>query len=209
MNKKLRGLLLTATVCLLLALGGCAVPSRIEKPPVEDEEPVKEGSVKEPMEEVVEQEEEKVEEVVEQVEVPNTPENVILPEDNPPPDNMTWISPGKVVISNFFPGARAEYYLSVHNGDDEECPFVISCRAPDRLYEGASFPPEEFQDWIIIADTDPVIAPESTEDVFIVLEMPEDAESPESWEFWVSVQDASQAGLVQTELCSRWLVNMR
>jgi hypothetical protein len=38
----------------------------------------------------------------------------------PPPElyDKIWISPGKVEVGNFFPGARAEYPLTIHNGND-------------------------------------------------------------------------------------------
>ena len=31
----------------------------------------------------------------------------------------------------------------------------------------------------------------------------------DKWEFWIVVKNVSQGGTVQTELCSRWQVNMR
>jgi len=34
-----------------------------------------------------------------------------------PPENSTWVYPGKVNIGNFYPGARAEYPLTIHNGN--------------------------------------------------------------------------------------------
>lgn len=35
-----------------------------------------------------------------------------------PPDDVDWLSPGKVNIANFRPGATAEYPITVHNGSD-------------------------------------------------------------------------------------------
>lgn len=34
-----------------------------------------------------------------------------------PAEHLTWISPGKVMVGNFYPGARAEWELLLHNGD--------------------------------------------------------------------------------------------
>jgi len=62
----------------------------------------------------------------------------------------------------------------------------------------------------VIAETNPVLAPKETRDILIALDIPEDAAIPaEKWELWISVKDASQEGMVQTELASRVPVSMR
>lgn len=134
--------------------------------------------------------------------------DVVLPTD--PPSDVNWISPGKIEVGNFYSGARAECVLSVHNGNDFPVTFAVDYRHPDSVEEGWAKPTEEVQDWVIIADATPVIAPFETAEILIVLDMPEDAVSPAPlWEFWVSVKDTSQTGMVTVELCSRWLVTMR
>lgn len=202
-----------------------------------------------------------------------------------PPSDITWISPGKVEVGNYYPGATAEWTMKVHNGssermetfkvtteigedsitlplkakvwqedinnisvvsdlesdlinvdsydygtdnltisgmaDDsvriftieyipESTPFSVNYRHPDNVDEGYAKPPDEAQDWVIIADTTPVLAPYETRDILVVLAMPQDAEvfAPK-WEFWVSVKDTSQTGFVAVELACRWLVSMR
>ena len=140
-----------------------------------------------------------------------------LPEEKPeqmvvagePPPDRTWISPGKVQIGNFYAGARAEWDLSLHNGESEERTFSISYRHPDRVEKGFEPAPGEAKDWVIIADASPVLAPRETRNMLVVLELPDNAEVPPQWEFWVAVKDISQGGMVQTVLCSRWLVRMR
>lgn len=130
----------------------------------------------------------------------------------PPPElyDRTWISPGKVIIGNFYPGARAEYPVTVHNGNEASCSFTITCRPADHVDEPYVKAPSEVQDWVMIVDPTPVLAPKETKDILVTLEMPEDVEvfAPQ-WEFWVSVIDTTQGGVVRTELCSRWLVSMR
>ena len=131
----------------------------------------------------------------------------ILPDE--PPIDRTWISPGKVQVGNFYPGARAEWNLLVHNGKDTAASFLISYRYPDHVGDGYAKPTTEVQDWIIIADPTPILAPKETREILIVLEMPKDATAPgKLWEFWISVKE-SQTTFIQTELCSRWLVSMR
>lgn len=137
----------------------------------------------------------------------NNPE-VVLPGE--PPTDMTWISPGKVNVGNFYPGARAEYPLSIHNGNDTATSFLVSYRYPDHVGEEYVKPPPEAQDWIIIADATPILMPKETRDILVVLAMPKDANSPApKWEFWISVVDTTQTGMVRTELCARWLIQMR
>lgn len=124
--------------------------------------------------------------------------------------DRTWISPGKVHVGNFYPGARAEWTLLVHNGKDVAASFAVSYRYPDHVGEDCVKPIEGVEDWVIIADPTPVLAPKETREILIVLAMPSDAAvfAPK-WEFWISVIDTTQTGMVQTELCSRWLVTMR
>ena len=142
----------------------------------------------------------------------NTPpangETTILPGE--PPLDRTWISPGKVQVGNFHPGARAEWNLLVHNGKNTTASFLVTYRYPNYVEEGYNFPTAEVQDWVIIADPTPVLAPKETRAISIVLEMPEDATAPgKLWEFWISVKDTTQTGMVVTELCSRWCVSQR
>jgi hypothetical protein len=140
---------------------------------------------------------------------PETPE-VVLPGANVPPENMTWISPGKVMVGNFYPGARAEYPLTVHNGNDTTASFSIYYRYPDHVGAGYEMPPTEAQDWVIVADPTPVLMPRETRDILITLDMPENASiSTPKWEFWIGVKDTTQTGMVHTELATRWLISMR
>ena len=130
--------------------------------------------------------------------------------DLQPSEDATWISPGKVFIEDLFPGARAEWTLSVHNGNDEDAPFLVAYKEPSHVEAGYEPPLAESPDWVVIAETNPVLAPKETRDILIALDIPEDAAIPaEKWELWVGVKDASQEGMVQTELASRVLVSMR
>jgi hypothetical protein len=199
-----------------------------------------------------------------------------------PPDDMTWLSPAKVYITDFRPDNRAEWILTVHNGnktireeryvttepnetevtislnhiiyddiddirlesdnnadnlevtgiagDDSitisgfipaasriiviEYPYYskynISYRLPDQPLEGYVNAPEQAQDWVIITDSTPLLAPDETREILVAVEMPADAVIEEkNWEFWISVMDVTTSGIVTTELCSRWLVTMR
>jgi len=133
---------------------------------------------------------------------------VVLPDE--PPIDKTWISPGKVNIGNFYPGARAEYPITIHNGNDTDTSFAVAYRYPDHVATGYAKSPTEAQDWVIIADLTPILMPFETRDVLVAIELPEDAINlPSKWEFWISVMDTTQIGTVKTELCVRWLVDMR
>ena len=145
--------------------------------------------------------------VAEPVELVNSP---ITVDDQQPPDNVTWISPGKVIIGNFHKGAKAEYPIAIHNGEDTSIEFLVYYRQANRAADGYIIAPDTMQDRVTIADPTPVLAPKETRNVIVVLEMPDEAEPPSSrWEFWIAVKDNSQNEMIQTELCSRWLVEMR
>jgi hypothetical protein len=131
------------------------------------------------------------------------------PEPGPELYDEVWISPGKVNVDHFYPGARAEYPLTIHNGNDQPTEFSITYREASSPEEGYVTAPDETQDWVIIADPTPVIAAKDTKEVLIALEMPEDATAPPNWEFRVVVKDVTQTGMIQTELACRWLVTMK
>lgn len=123
--------------------------------------------------------------------------------------DRTWISPGKVQIGNFHAGAQAEWPLTIHNGNDYAASFATKYRVPNKVEEGYAYAPIEARDWVIIADPTPVLMPKETREILITVAMPNGAIAPNKWEFWISVKDTTQAGMVITELCSRWLVSHR
>jgi hypothetical protein len=79
---------------------------------------------------------------------------------------------------------------------------------PGSTAEGYDQAPSAVQEWLIIEDPAPVLEAFETREVLIAVVMPEDAEAPPKWEFWIAVKDVTQTGMVQTELACRWLVAM-
>jgi len=142
--------------------------------------------------------------------VPYIPPADNTPVNGQPPVDRTWISPAKVQIGNFYPGARAEWEISVHNGNDVIAEFAVVYREPDYVAPGYTEPPTGTKNWVIIADSSPVLMPYETRDILIALDVPITAViTADKWEFWISVKDVTQGGTIQTELCSRWLVVMQ
>jgi len=140
----------------------------------------------------------------------NTSNNRTQIGGTPPPEDVTWISPGKVMVANYYSGGKAEYPLTIHNGKDNPVSLSVYYMHPNSVSEGYSMPSEEVQDWVIIADTTPVLEPKETRDILVTLAMPKDAVVvAQKWEFWVGVMDMSQAGTLKTQLATRWLVSMR
>lgn len=128
----------------------------------------------------------------------------------PPPDDRTWLSPGIVQISNYYPGAIAEYNVTVHNGNSLPATFVIAYREPSYVAKGYVKAPAEAQNWVIVADGTPVFSPRETKDILVTLAMPGGViNCPTKWEFWISVMEKSQSGMITTEIISRWCVQMR
>lgn len=130
--------------------------------------------------------------------------------DQIPARDKTWISPGKINISNYYPGATAECWLTVHNGNYKAANFNIEYRDPSYTAEGYDKITTMAEDWVIIAGPSPVLEPYETRDILISLKVPSSLTNlPKKWEYWISVMDNSQSGTVITELCSRWLISMR
>jgi hypothetical protein len=127
-----------------------------------------------------------------------------------PAKDRTWISPGKVSVGNYYAGATADWTMTIHNGKPIPAQFAIAYRTPDYTADGYSMPLSAAQDWVIIADTAPLLKPYETREVKVTLQIPAKTKSiMPKWEYWISVIDKSQQGNVTTELCSRWLVTMR
>ena len=125
-----------------------------------------------------------------------------------PPRNVNWINPGKIIVDNFYAGATAEYNISVHNGNNYPAQFIIKYRYPDHVGEGYDFPPENMSDWVTVIGNDVEFKAYETKDIIISITIPENVVLEDKWEFWVSVIDDSQSGMVKTELCTRWLITM-
>jgi hypothetical protein len=127
-----------------------------------------------------------------------------------PPGNVTWISPGKVTITNLYPGAQAEWTQTIHNGNDAVRSYRVTVRTPDSVSEGYEPLPSEYYDWITISAPHPSIAPQESLDVLVTVAMPKDVKYPgKHAEVWISVVEEGQEGFVQTELCSRWLISTK
>ena len=125
--------------------------------------------------------------------------------------DRTWISPAMVEISNYYPGGSASWSLRVHNGKDTEARFLVAYRVPDKVKEGYAMAPVEAGDWVIVADPTPILAPKETREIRITLVVPASTgaeDLPVTWEFWTSVIEVT-GDMIQTEMCTRWLVSMR
>jgi len=117
-------------------------------------------------------------------------------------------SPGKYTIDNFAPGRQADLPIIFHNGGDKACILAITYRNPDFVGDGYAVAPRETVNWLVISEPHLILKPKEKRETLLILNMPEDAEAPDNWEFWVSIKDTSQTGMVQTEGCVRVFVNM-
>jgi hypothetical protein len=122
--------------------------------------------------------------------------------------DVNWISPGKVTISNLYKGAQAEYTLRIHNGSSDLSVFMINVRQPDGY--GINKLPLDCLNWVSIPAYSIVVQPKGTYELPITVKMLTDTNMKgKDYEVWISVIDSSQKGMVQTELCSRWLISTR
>lgn len=132
------------------------------------------------------------------------------PEPEQPPDTETWISPGKIEVDQFYPGAEAECPITIHNGNSTATQFKVYYRIPDHINGDYTKAPLYVRGWITIENDEPILQSGETLDVMVVLRMPKGAEvfSPK-WEFWIAIKDMSQKEMVRTELACRWLISIR
>lgn len=122
--------------------------------------------------------------------------------------NVNWISPGKVTITNLYKGSQAEYTMRIHNGNPNTAVFRISVRQPDG--DGFNKLPVECLGWVSMPFYVVTIPPKGTYELPVTVKMLTDTEMKgKNYEFWVSVIDGSQTGMIQSELCSRWLISTR
>jgi hypothetical protein len=122
--------------------------------------------------------------------------------------DVNWISPGKVTISNLYKGAQAEYTMRIHNGGTEASIFNISMRQPDG--SGFNKLPLDCLNWVSAPLYVVYIPSKGTYELPITVKMLTDTNMKgKEYEFWVSVIQGSQKGMIQTELCSRWLISTR
>ncbi len=123
-------------------------------------------------------------------------------------EDKTWLSPGKIQVNNLRPGNSIKQKIKLHNGNEQATKFSIYYRMPDYVENNFIPAPDDARDWIIIAEDSPVLAPQETKEIQVVLDLPDKAQTPERWEFWIGVKESKEARLA-TELCVRWLIIMR
>jgi hypothetical protein len=123
------------------------------------------------------------------------------------PDS-TWLSPGKIQINNLHPGSRIEQKIKIHNGNKSAAKFSVYYRIPDYVENDYTIAPDDAGNWISIEDSSPVLEPRDTKEIRIGLDLPDDVQLPERWEFWIGAKE-DKGNMLATELCSRWLIRMK
>ena len=124
------------------------------------------------------------------------------------PEDKNWISPGKVFVRGIYPGGKAEYLVTIHNGKEKDSIFSVVARSVDKFDVGyKNFP----LSWVYISNISPLIRAGETITVPIYIEIPLDYRTSyqEKMEFLVGVIDEGRGGNVIIELCSKWLVTTK
>jgi len=124
------------------------------------------------------------------------------------PDDQTWLSPGKIQVTDLRPGDSVSQKIKIHNGNDRATTFLIYFRVPDYIENGFITAPAEARHWVVITEGPLVVASRETKEFQITLDLPDNSSTPKQWEFWIGVKEAKEGGLT-TELCARWLVTMK
>ena len=133
-------------------------------------------------------------------------------------DRVISTDSGKVVISNYYGGARAE------------CPIVLTNYSSSFINVGLAYvdidspkPTTSLQadgtelpytwwpakDWVKIQDNVVTLLSNESKGTMVVLEVPQGIEMPKRWEFRILVNDVSQQGAMQTAFEERYLVDVK
>ena len=120
------------------------------------------------------------------------------------------IDPGKVYIDNLYPGAQAEFPITIYNRNDYEATFVVRAREPDYTAEDKGYGVFPYPEWVTVTPDRVIIGASDEDDVLITVAMPEDADySGKKSEVWISFMEEGTTGMVRIELCSRIFVSTR
>jgi hypothetical protein len=119
--------------------------------------------------------------------------------------NSMWISPGKVSINNTYRGLKIDNDIVIRNGSYAPAKFSIVARECDYLETGYTNIP---LDWITVSSGEITIPSGESISVPITITIPKRIPSKQL-EFWVGVKDITRAGMLKTELCSKWFINIR
>ena len=147
---------------------------------------------------------------------PEVVPEVVLPPSQPSslevrPGEIGLVDCGKIYISNYYPGARAEAFININNGFPEVRKFGLELMEATDLDSGYvdGYGWVWVNDWVLF-DKEVMIEGNSVGSTMVVLEIPKGTKVPsKKWEFWIRVTDLTQTGRVQTALGSRFLVSMR
>lgn len=134
-------------------------------------------------------------------------------------DYIVSTSSGKIVIRNYYGGARVECPIVFTNYSDTIVNIGLTYIDIDALKETTSKQPDgseipyiwlsEARDWVTIQDTLVEVLPNQSSETMVVLESPSRIDVPERWEFRVWVNNESQTAMIRTAFDERFLVNMR
>jgi len=120
------------------------------------------------------------------------------------------IDPGKVYIDNLYPGAQAEFPVTIYNQNDYETTFLVRPRTPDYTAEDEGYGVFPYLEWVVVTPERVIIGASDTGDVLITVAMPEDADySGKKSEVWISFMEEGAPGMVKIELASRIFISTR
>jgi hypothetical protein len=123
---------------------------------------------------------------------------------------VTWLNPGKVNIDGLYSGASGEYKIKIHNAKTIPITFSVYSREAATTTEGYTKLPPEFNRWISITPSSITIPAQSIGEVLVTVKVGlRDRVINKKYEFWIGVMEASQTGVIRSEICSRWMLTTR
>ena len=120
------------------------------------------------------------------------------------------IDPGKVYIDNLYPGAEADFPVTVYNQNDHETVFKVIPREPDYTAEDKGYDALPYPEWVTVSPERITVGANDTGDVTVTVVMPEGTDySGKKSEVWISFMEEGTEGMVKIELCSRIFISTR
>jgi hypothetical protein len=162
-------------------------------------------------------------------ESPSQPATIDIPGDGVmiatpphPPTVVATIPPGmsvegigitekQVNISNFYPGAEADYYIEVLNRAQYERRVEVEYQTadPDGDYVPA---PLVAKGWVHISQTRTIVPALSVIRIPVTVELPKDAKVSPKWKFYIAVYEAPlnvRGASIQSGVKQAWFIDMR
>ncbi len=123
--------------------------------------------------------------------------------------NGMSVAKGKVEIENYRANYAVSQVVAVNNSKEDAVTIGLEAIKPHQESDGFVRAPDGFLKWVTITPKEVMLLPDTNDKITVTLVLPEDAQPPPKWEFWIQPVNKSDKGTIQAGVAIRWLVTMR